>query len=87
MIFQEASRQASLPGPSAGCRLVGCAARRDTPGRPPRPRVIRTAEDVAAGMGSFSPEPWLPRPLSPSGLVLAAALLLLVLCLRVRRTR
>ncbi|KAJ8797054.1 hypothetical protein J1605_001864 [Eschrichtius robustus] len=38
-------------------------------------------------MGSFSPEPWLPRPFSPSGLVLAAALLLLVLCLRVRRTR
>ncbi|XP_057590887.1 cytochrome P450 7B1 [Hippopotamus amphibius kiboko] len=38
-------------------------------------------------MGSFSPERWLPWQLSPPGLVLAAALLLLVLCLRARRTR
>ncbi|XP_026983807.1 cytochrome P450 7B1 isoform X1 [Sagmatias obliquidens] len=38
-------------------------------------------------MGSFSLEPWLPRPLSPPGLVLAAALLLLVLYLHARRTR
>ncbi|XP_066235064.1 cytochrome P450 7B1 isoform X1 [Saccopteryx leptura] len=38
-------------------------------------------------MGCFSLEPWLQRFLSPSGLLLAAALGLLVLCLRARRTR
>uniref|UniRef100_A0A8C3WDV1 25/26-hydroxycholesterol 7alpha-hydroxylase n=1 Tax=Catagonus wagneri TaxID=51154 RepID=A0A8C3WDV1_9CETA len=46
-----------------------------------------TAEDASASMGRFSLEPWLPQLLSPRGLALAAALLLLVLCLRTRRTR
>ncbi|XP_032326104.1 cytochrome P450 7B1 [Camelus ferus] len=38
-------------------------------------------------MGCFSPELWLRQLLSGPGLGLAAALLLLVLCLRARRTR
>lgn len=38
-------------------------------------------------MGRFPLEPWLQPLLSPAGLALAAALLLLVLCLRGRRTR
>lgn len=38
-------------------------------------------------MGGFWPEPWLPRSLGSPGLALAAALLLLVLCLSARRTR
>lgn len=52
-----------------------------------RGRAHRTAEDVTAGMGRFPLEPWLQPLLSPAGLALAAALLLLVLCLRGRRTR
>ncbi|CAI9155280.1 unnamed protein product [Rangifer tarandus platyrhynchus] len=42
---------------------------------------------MSAGMGGFWPEPWLPRSLGSPGLALAAALLLMVLCLRARRTR
>ncbi|OWK04239.1 hypothetical protein Celaphus_00016281 [Cervus elaphus hippelaphus] len=42
---------------------------------------------MSAGMGGFWPEPWLPRSLGSPGLALAAALLLLVLCLSAQRTR
>ncbi|KAI5126788.1 Cytochrome P450 7B1 [Manis pentadactyla] len=52
-----------------------------------RARANRSMEDVPVGMGLFSQEPSLLQPPAIWGLVLAAALLLLVLCLSLRRTR
>ncbi|XP_043735029.1 cytochrome P450 7B1 isoform X5 [Cervus elaphus] len=74
---------ASLLGP---CRVARPRRLERDPGYPDL-RAIGTAEDMSAGMGGFWPEPWLPRSLGSPGLALAAALLLLVLCLSAQRTR
>uniref|UniRef100_A0A4W2I874 25/26-hydroxycholesterol 7alpha-hydroxylase n=1 Tax=Bos indicus x Bos taurus TaxID=30522 RepID=A0A4W2I874_BOBOX len=73
----------SLLGP---CRVAEPRRSERDPGYPDL-RAVGTAEDMSAGMGGFWPEPWLTRSLGYPGLALAAALLLLVLCLNARRTR